>query len=259
METKDQSTRTPKTRTVLSVDFDFFFPTPEPEEPNAIFLFDWGHSEDRAIFYNAIWPPRAAAFLREGLELPGTSGEEANFWDRFTFSDNATLYSAESHSCIVPHLPGTEFVLNVLNYDAHHDAGYNRGKFKRGHRLTCDNWAAHLAADGVNVKTIYPAWKPHAFQEEPSPRVTIERCIDDGAAVKAVIDAVFVCRSGVWVPPWLDGDFCDFMARCPVQRRRIVGPFISNGKRPWDMAEVYRINRDFEESWARRPTEWRTA
>src|SRR5574340_1024527 len=107
---------------LLSVDWDFFFPEPSPDDGRNVELFDWGHKEN-SFFIDALWTFRAGAFLRAGLELPGLSGEQEDFWERFRFAPDAELFWAESHSAAGLH-EVEQRVTHVWNYDAHHDAWY---------------------------------------------------------------------------------------------------------------------------------------
>jgi len=212
-------------KVLLSIDWDFFFPIPE-HDPHM--LYDWGHSEDRNIFYGIVWTIRAADLLRRTGELPGTSGEEKSFWNRFKFNEHATLFYSESHKDML-HPLVRPYTKNILNFDAHHDAGYSYPIEQSV--VGCDNWAELLIKKGSNIQVVYPAWKSCAFECEPTSQVEIERVIDDDKDYEQVFDAVFVCRSGAWVPSWLDKDFDDFIKNCPLTKRVQVGQFI---KRKWN-------------------------
>lgn len=217
--------------TLLSVDFDFFFPIPEydPHE-----LYDWSMSEKSNLFYSSLWTIRAAAFLRFNNELPCTSGEEEHFWERFNIKKNAPLFYAESHSFML-HKQVIKHSQNVLSFDAHHDAGYSEKNNTPG----CDNWVVYLARLGSTTKVVYPSWKFYAPEREPKPQVPIIREVDDGRAYSETIDAVFLCRSGAWVPGWLDDHFDTFLDKCPTQRRMQIGPIV---EREWNPSDAHQIN-----------------
>jgi len=218
---------------LLSIDWDFFFPTPE-HDPHMI--YDWGHSEGHSLYYGTIWTIRAADLLRNTGELPGTSGEEISFWNRFKFGEQATLFYSESHKDIL-HPLVRPYTKDILNFDAHHDAGYTRPIGKPS-AVRCDNWAEFLIKKGSNIQVVYPAWKPHAFDCEPASQVEIERIIDDGKDYEQEFDAVFVCRSGAWTPSWLDGSFDDFIKNCPLSKKVQVGQLI---ERSWDGESAARM------------------
>ena len=176
-------------------------------------------------------------FLRNNLPLPGTSGEEMTFWDRFQFRRGAKLYTAESHSQCVQ-----QDWLNascVWNYDAHHDLGYRPEDIDgviTGHN-TCQNWLLSYALLGAQIKVQYPRWKIKALEVETTPacpqhlfdRGWVTRRIDDGIPPPIVFDAVFICRSGAWVPPWLDSNYQKFLDSCPLKQVELQ-PLV---KRQW--------------------------
>lgn len=221
-------------KTLLSIDWDFFFPIPE-HDPNC--LYDWGHREDQNLFYGLIWSIRAADFLRFRRELPATSGEEKDFWNRFHFKQDATLFYAESHSLILQVIKNTT---HILNFDAHHDAGYSNGKKKQ--EQGCDNWVLYLPHKNT-VRVIYPSWKFYAFKAEPATQGKVKRIIDDGKPIPDEVDTVFVCRSGAWVPGWLDDDFDNFLDNCPVRRHIQVGKLV---ERKWDDNDARQMSKSIE-------------
>ncbi len=216
---------------LLSVDWDYFFPKVEriedgelPNGKNVFFMYDWGHKES-GIFISYIWPHRAADFVRAGLELPKTSGLEREFWSRFRFSPHATMFYAESHSQAAdPRVMRN--VTEVWSYDAHHDAGYDADKLQdamqRGH-VTCEDWLAYYVIRGSKASVVYPKWRDYAVEEEIKPVIQVDRVIDNGKSVPVTFDRVFVCRSGAWVPPWVDSEFDAFIKAAPMQRKRQIG------------------------------------
>ena len=114
---------------LLSVDFDYFFPTKEYNCTNTeeLCLFDWGHNEGWSPkLLDALWYIRASAFLRLQRELPYEKVPD-KFWDRFNISKNAKLFIADSHSQAA-HPKVTNNITDsiVSNIDAHHDCGYDK-------------------------------------------------------------------------------------------------------------------------------------
>lgn len=67
---------------LLSVDWDYFFPELS-FDPDKWMLYDWGHRDVGNFFLDTLWYNRAAGFLMNNLPIPGTSGQEKRFWDRF--------------------------------------------------------------------------------------------------------------------------------------------------------------------------------
>lgn len=213
---------------LLSIDWDYFFPKVErPEDqrwPGELWFYDWGHHES-PIMIREIWGTRGADFLYAGKDLPGTTGEERDWWARFSgITPKARTYIAESHAMIV-HPRVLDGITEIWSYDAHHDAGYKDDAVERMAKkrtVFADDWAIMFAHAGIPVHVRYPRWRAYAMEEE-TPRVEIDRAVDDGAPVLLPFDRVFICRSGAWTPPWIDADFEEFVARCPVGKRRSVG------------------------------------
>ncbi len=228
---------------VLSVDWDFFFPVKYDG-----FLYDWGYRDSGKFFLEDIWYHRAASFINAGVTLPGTSGEEHGFWNRFLFRPNCTMLVADSHKEIYNPLILAHQNTRVLSYDAHHDAGY-RGidaaclrlsrmregsRYIKEGRVSCEDWAQAFFLHGAKITVVYPRWKAKALHTEPLPAVPIARRMDDGGSLhKFSIDFVFICRSGGWVPPWVDKNFSAFVKACPAFSRSAITTL---QERTWDFA-----------------------
>jgi len=234
------------TKRLLVVDWDYFFPMVEttydtPNSPRGDWewqLYDWGHSETMTYFQQDAWPPRAAAFLRNDLPLPGTSGEELTFWKRFQFAKGAQVYVADSNSQAA-HAMVAEGINAVYLYDAHHDSGYRptaQQDVAERQQVSCEDWMLAYYGWGVRkLVTRYPRWRKVAFECEPEPAIPIDRQFDDGSPVPVTFHRVFICRSGAWTPPWLDPKFHQFVDACPAGTAR---QFDGMTARPWsdDMA-----------------------
>lgn len=214
-------------KTMLVVDFDYFFRVIEmpsqQEDPKDSWhwqLYDWGHRE-APFFQGPVWTIRASSFLAHNLPLPGTTGLERDFWQRFTIRQSAPVYVADSnvHSFQDGWLHDTD---QIWLYDAHHDSGYGFPKDKspievlneRG-QVTCEDWLVPYAIAGAQIHTRYPRWRTYAFDLEPQPAIKIDREFDDEQPLPVIFDRVSICRSGAWVPPWLDQAFMDFVNTCP--------------------------------------------
>jgi hypothetical protein len=216
----------PAPLSLLVVDFDFFFPMPVFPENPLWELYDWGHAENN-MYTHFLWPSRASAFIRHGVELPRAVGYE-DFWRRVRVSKNARLFYADSNSVAVNKRVEARVAGEVWLFDAHHDSGYRGADSLDGPmsgRFTCEDWMIFYASklgpfweDRLHVR--YPTHRKKAFQEEVDPYLQgLDRAFDDGEPPPLEFGRVFVCRSGAWVPPWCDDQFYDFLAAAPVRER----------------------------------------
>lgn len=216
---------------LLVVDWDFFFPTTSPADPTKpdYQLFDWGHRETPFFVDGPLWYSRAVAFHALGRPLPTVTGFRG-FWSAFKFTPGAQLLVADSNafaaspavSVGMDHIRGG-VRSEVWLYDAHHDSGYRQvkrpsselAKIAKAGRYTCEDWMVLYHSIGANLHVRYPQWKAWAFDAEPYaliPDADLDREFDDPTQrPEHPFDAVFVCRSGAWVPPWCDLDFAAFI------------------------------------------------
>jgi len=219
-------------KNVLCVDFDYFFPNPmeagDLADPNA-FLYDWGHREAPLFIDGPLWAFRAEAFLAAGLPLPQVD-VPPDWWSRFRFAPGVELRLCDSNAH-AGNLTSAELggrVGEVWLFDAHHDGGYQDtpGASMREWRehagtLSCEDWMIDLAADGADLHMRYPQWRERGMELEPEPAVTMDRQVDDMAALNIRFHAVLMCRSGAWVPPWCDADFTALAEQFPGRTRWI--------------------------------------
>lgn len=214
---------------LLSVDWDYFVPSIDLEfagdstarVPYAVGTGEY-FSDD---MLDALWDTRTATLLARHIPLPGTSGEETGFWDRFSVARDASLYYADSHAQAAGIERRME-VDEVWNYDAHHDCGYE-GSVDDVDRLGwvgCANWMCYYSLRGAALHLRYPRWRVDAAARELPPRCPVDRALDGDPT--STFDVLFVARSGAWTPPWLDHAFDAFLDAAPVRRRICLD-------RPW--------------------------
>lgn len=262
---------------LLTVDWDFFnrrlFEAADrtPEDRGQLGLWDWGHREAPFFLFD-VWPIRAAGFLRAGLPLPGTTGEEVAFWARCAIRPDARLFYGESH-VLAAHQRIAKGVTEVVNVDAHHDAGYRRPhpekvdvpRWARDEppdvpdSLDCGNWAYRYLLAEARYRVVYPRWRDVASDKHPDWR-TVEQTVDRGGEITSQsgrpFDTVYVCRSGAWVPPWNDPQFRRFLytlapsRRWRVLGRRSGGTHLRLPVRGWDDATAREYVKQFEETHA---------
>jgi hypothetical protein len=116
--------------------------------------------------------------------------------------------------------------IEVINFDAHHDLGYNGDDYKADYKPNCGNWAMQLLRQNRLQKytLVYPEWrKAHpepgsaalirGYQKHLPDRILVNRWKAwlKLLTSKRKIDGLFICRSGPWVPPCYDGDFNDMV------------------------------------------------
>jgi hypothetical protein len=208
---------------LLSVDWDYFVPSIDQEVigGGSRVPYVTGASEVFAgTLLDALWDARAAALLAADCRLPGTSGDDLTFWNRFRLAAGARLYYADSHAQAA-HAAVRTGVTEVWNFDAHHDCGYE-GAWDDPLRLgwvACANWMCAYALAGAALRVRYPRWRRDALMREVPPLCRVDRAADDGHAVEPRFDLVFVARSSAWTPPWLDERFEAFITSAPVKPR----------------------------------------
>lgn len=225
---------------LLVVDWDFFFPNPamaaDPTEEAV--MYAWDHSEAPFYLGPVVWSNRASGFIQNGMELPRCEGYEG-FWDRFKFNeDGVSVIYGDSNlhaGRILPSSVGmaedydTEDRWHTVSlWDAHHDAGYkSTGSYEEWEatgRVSCEDWMLVHHGLGSRLQVTYPAWRGEVGTVEPEPLVPVERRVDDGTDPDDWYDAVYVCRSGCWVPPWCDDQFTEFMEQAPSPWPTLLDP-----------------------------------
>jgi hypothetical protein len=249
---------TKRDRTLLVVDWDFWFRNPleacdRRAEDTAPLLYDWGHRETR-FFIHDMWPMRAAAFVRHGLPLPGMEPGWQTFAQRFQLSRRAVVHYQDSNAGagLVQAPRGSRWA-DVWLYDAHHDCYRSGGDlmtWTHTHlqpggalRFTCEDWMFVHAVQGSRLHWRYPAFRHDRKAKAGADHEALPHKSDEAFWRKfssaqdaghngpeQEIDAVFVCRSGAWVPPWCDNDlqqFLDSFGRRVVRQdaEPVVRPF----------------------------------
>jgi len=222
---------------LLSVDWDFFFPVPNPIDDKE-FMYDWGHREDMPFMKEAIWYIRAQPFVANGVPLPMTSSEEENFWKKFYFTSNATLYYADSHVHVFePQV--RQGVRELWNFDAHHDSFRDIKTVVSEKVIKCDSWATAFHMMCGDVMLYYPSWGKPYLAELSKPYVKMRIHFDrPPRKYNVVFDKVFLCRSGAWTPSWIEDKFWGFIENCPVKKRQMIGAL---DKRVFDTSKVHEL------------------
>ncbi|MFE8975789.1 hypothetical protein ACFYM7_20490 [Streptomyces cyaneofuscatus] len=226
-------------RRLLVVDFDFFFHNPlqgaEAAHRGDPLLYDWAHAE-APFLQEDIWTYRAEDFIQAGIEPPRCEGLDG-FWDRFTFAHpQPPFFYADSNlhaGAVTPAhyaLPGEAATAwqEVHLFDAHHDSGYPHDngpttfeEWSEEEAYSCEDWMLVHHAQGTRLTLTYPTWRPEGESHPPIVPLTVS--VDDHTAVPGTFDAVFLCRSGAWVPSWCDDQFTQLLQAFPGRARPFPG------------------------------------
>ncbi|GAA4914167.1 hypothetical protein ACFPM3_22965 [Streptomyces coeruleoprunus] len=211
----------------LVVDWDYFFPTPTAGGPliEHAELYAWRTAED-PLFVEAAWLSRARRFLAAGAPLPDCR-EFGGFWERFRIADGAKVFYADSNAWAGQLFPsdigGQGPWSSVHLFDAHHDCGYRQNnesfeQWRAAGALSAENWMLAHYWNGSRLFVHFPPWRESLSRPTEAPLIPVHMAIDRSCDTPAVtFDAVFVARSGAWVPSWCDAQFSAFLAACPAR------------------------------------------
>lgn len=149
---------------------------------------------------------------------------------------------ADSHAVAGPTFKNVSDELGppdiIINIDAHHDMGYHDkaavNRMVASGNVSCDMWLRSLASlfSETKINVVYPNWR---FDEFPISdewdslkkvlpakilkRTKIGSFVDENGSISKVVkpakkiqvEALFICRSSAWTPPWLDSQFIEFV------------------------------------------------
>jgi hypothetical protein len=202
---------------LLSIDWDFFFPTKE-DDPIEWPMWDWGHSEQwHQDFQSILWLQRYAVFATRGFPIPDLSGAEHSFWKNIKLSPRAEIFVAESHMYGI-HGKVKKCINEVWNFDAHHDCGYHATTLKHAvdnMQFTCENWLAYYHMKRCKIFQVYPKWRNSAKEKILPQKLGINMPTYSDNMSLPIFNRVIIARSGSWVPPWLDDKFEAFLNTAP--------------------------------------------
>jgi len=179
-------------KTLISVDFDYFC----PEDPD----WDLGHQEN-GLHLSMIWKTRG--FLESKMRC---DGRQVGFWDRIGVAGFPKVYVSESHLSAY-HVALETKADHIVMFDAYHDcwpvgagACYPQ----------CHNWLK-LWLRGSRRRTARWCRPDHsAFGMPRAARLDLSGSQEVRVDRNDVV-GIHVCRSGCWVPPWLDKEFIGFV------------------------------------------------
>lgn len=225
---------------LLVVDWDYFFVATTGDPSKDMWLFDWGHHEGNILFYEALWPTRAEAFWRNGLEIPTCNDEWRMLWDKVKWSKDGPLFFFADSNMQAVHDDVFNAYDEVWLLDAHHDCGY--GRAPTDDRYSCENWMlAYEKHAGSKLIWLPPAWETDAVQAN-GPGFAKDLRIVNSMHDAPEFDTVFVCRSGCWTPPWEDQHFMEFITAGPWDEINGLDPeghpYPADKPRNWDEAQA---------------------
>ena len=259
----------------LSIDWDYFV----REHAS----WDLAHGEDalmRDMIWPVRTAMLAARGidLRTETSLRHARPAPASFWGTlerlgYRFDTLKCFFAADSHRWA--HSVFDHNVLGgpppsdtrIVHFDAHHDLVYSIEQLQWSigtGEPTCENWhlMTLLRSLGLRSLVVYPAWKGSSDWQKLFGaldradkagvnvarilRARVDHCVWPSPKVAEAagnVEAVFVCRSGGWAPPWHDLAFRRF---CLAARERF-GRFIET---PWIDIDCPRSHPDFTEAVA---------
>jgi len=236
-------------------------------------VYDWQMSEARSSLLDSIvWEGRYFNFRKWGLDIeallkPPLSTEDFAMELGTHLGDYGVpmCWRGDSHAwagILAKDLAGHYGPLSVVNFDAHHDLGYDEPlrDFKETGNVSCENWA-WIGLDQGWIKdymVVYPDWLgtkefgseiyKRVMESEHKDRVkwTIwKNWVRDTDDIEDV-EAIYYCRSSSWTPPWLDEGFQKLteeftICECLDCRFDHKGPFDTCQNRHWDWEEASEI------------------
>lgn len=234
----------------LSVDFDFFVRSlgawdwSHKESPFFRSGFIW-QTRVAPFLMQGIDLREEMDPLRHARPIP------SSFWKildqlGYDFSDTQLFVVSDSHAAAGPTFDQVakeiigEPAEVLVSFDAHHDLGYHDWSMisdlsEKG-ECTCDMWLCALMQWWKDFETriVFPDWMREEgsmdeqfdsvrglLPQELLSRVKMDYFTQDDGTISPLVSepgevldvqAVFACRSGAWVPPWLDQGFIDYIS-----------------------------------------------
>lgn len=235
---------------LLSIDFDFFV----RENP----LWDWGHTES-PFHRDLMWPIREAGFVGGDLRAemdPNTHSnpKPAEFWSALSAAGldlrGARVAVGDSHLWGLPFFLGVPTAgkqcagKRVVHVDAHCDLGYHTSRHALQRSVAegesdCASWLYTFMVNRKNLSldVVYPAWKglEEINDHLPWRKTAVAKRTrwsvfgDNPDLFSERVEAVYICRSGAWVPPWLDQTFIDLVKEAGARAgSQIETPFVDS-------------------------------
>jgi len=193
----------------LTIDFDFFV----PEDT----MWDMQHAETQ-LHHKILWLMR-----HDLLDKMLTNKLEKTFWQTILHQfnvDEAELSVSDSHAWALSdgELSAADI---IVNFDRHHDCWAIEKQHAEVGKVACHNWLSWWLMQDCDRELlwVYPDDLDLDDYDRPIKEVrdqVSQVAWSDFRASKwfgpdDTVISTHVCRSGCWVPPWLDEDFLRFV------------------------------------------------
>lgn len=158
------------------------------------------------------------------------SNEVYNFWTKikkkFSIDNSTKLYVSDSHA--VSYYVAKENNCNeVFLFDAHSDLGYG-GISSLNFEVNCANWLGKLLKNSIINKTsiIYSPFTMERVEDFKDIKNNYNVNFIDFEELEENINvqAIHICRSGAWTPPWFDENFEEFINELNLEYKKIECP-----------------------------------
>jgi len=218
---------------LLSIDWDYFIYTCKG---------NWGSYLENNRSLVDLWYKRYIKAKARGEDIEKEfrlTSELGGFWEKikksFKFDTGVKVYVSDSHA-LSYEIAKESGIKIIYLFDAHADLGYG-GLSSLNFEVNCSNWLGKLLKDkqieeANIIYSPYTAEKPEYFRPFNSIYNIRYRDFDDldaCAGEHPSVQAIHICRSGAWTPPWLDKDFARFVDALGLPYKKADCP-----ERKWD-------------------------
>jgi len=185
----------------ITIDWDYFSDSD---------IFDYGHRENQ-FFREFMWNSRLQGnpglvdeFKMEDYKAFVDKLKEIKLLPKVIWVSDSHLYAAIVFTSFKPDI--------IINFDSHHDMYLIKEKY-----ISCENWAVESLKRRKKLQYIWvrPAWVKEA---DGIPKDFIDRVkschldeLEHLLPESYDMTISHACRSGSWMPPWLDDKFDEFL------------------------------------------------
>jgi len=233
---------------ILSIDWDYFFPDN--------FVFDWQFQDNNKIYCEIIWPIRwsnrnlfdhkiiAKDIYHPDLQLLN------GFLDKILINSYPSMLVISDTHVDIKTLIDAFPKSNIYNFDQHHDIYYGNELPKKESQLNCGNWVGCLLNQIKSYHLFYPPWRKTNPEHKGKLLYTeVSYSIPEDPPV---FDAIFICRSSPWTPPWSDHKWIEFIEYFKINyhilwNRKLALDYVLKA-RPFDQQEAERYEQQTKKS-----------